>query len=120
MVYADGGTCIFGDVGEVLGATAYCRTHDDHCRVKPTFLVLGGWSCKDLSAMKGQSTQGALRSGVGESSHTFHLLCKYLESHPSAFYLGENVDDLVKATANTEYVYKAATIQSHLPVCQHA
>ena len=91
--------CIFQDVQDVSKQSAKCVMHGGMCSVVKTWhveqLTIAGWSCKDLSTMRGKVEGAALSNkNKGTSSKTLHGVIEFLEAAQQKVYIGENVEEV--------------------------
>jgi site-specific DNA-cytosine methylase len=89
--------CIFRDVTQLGNECSYCIAHARLCRIPSTCnLAVGSWSCKDYSKLKSTTSQR------GTTSSTLQGILDYLDKQRPLMYVGENLDDIVKADAVQE------------------
>ncbi len=92
--------CIFKDIEDLGEAEAKCFTHKRCCAVPTVDLVVVGTSCKDLSVLtrKRKACHDlpilAKQSSKGGSAQTFRGMLRYIQEHPPAMLVFENVDGL--------------------------
>ena len=102
IMHPGGKTCCFKQVGGMAGRVADCATHGGQCIVRVGTVVIGGFTCKDMSNMnphkKSGHTKSCLRDGTGKSGTAFHEMLSVLDGHEEiVWFFGENVDELLDA-----------------------
>ena len=99
------GQCIFKDVSALGCSTSWCVVHKKACEIPGGCnLAVGSWSCKDYSKLKVNGSR------TGSTSSTLQGILDYLNNHRPLMYVGENLDDIVKADVWLEISHSFAEV----------
>ena len=120
--------CCYGDAAGLSARRAACKVHGAMCVILKCMIVLGGFSCKDLSPCKtrssaapGMNRKSCLSSTTGTTGPTFLALLAYLAAHRPPIYIGENLDELADGTSdNYMELVEIRRDQLHLHCASHA
>ena len=87
--------CIFKDMAEACEGKGLCWVHDKTCDMKrDPFIVICGYSCKNLSKLNPCSKETVLRSAIGSSGETANALLSFLKNCRPPVALLENVEEM--------------------------
>ncbi len=120
--------CIFKDIEELGEEEAMCSTHRRYCAVPTVDFVLAGTSCKDLSVMNNRKRKSGLddlpmlarQTSKGGSAQTFRGMLHYVQEHPPALLVFENVDALEhNHDTDALLAVPGGTPRSSVPHCGH-
>ncbi|CAE7242160.1 unnamed protein product, partial [Symbiodinium sp. CCMP2456] len=97
--------CLFAEFGDLACGQAFCEKHQRVCVVHEVpFLIICGYSCKNLSKLNASSRAGVLRAGLGSSGETCDHLLNYLSSFRPAVALLENVEEMARDSEDSDNV----------------
>ena len=89
--------CVFKDMAEACEGKGLCWVHDKTCDMKrEPFIVICGYSCKNLSKLNPCSKETVLRSATGSSGETANALLAFLKNCRPPIALLENVEEMGK------------------------
>ena len=91
--------CLFEDICHLGQHRVGCMKHPNRrCRVKAAVLGSCGFSCKNLSKMHPESHNGVawLSQRIGTSGTTCSGMLWYLQVHPCAVFIIENVPEMLE------------------------
>lgn len=103
--------CLFTDMALLSSGYGECVVHHHRCVVpRQTFMLVAGYSCKGMSALKGTSREDVLPSESGSSGKTAAALIAFLKRFRIPVTILENVEEMAKEegqSRNVAYLHSA-------------
>ena len=97
--------CLFAEFADLAAGQAFCEKHQRVCLVHECpFLIVCGYSCKNLSKLNANNRAGVLRAGLGSSGETCDYLLNYLKNFRPAVALLENVEEMARDCEESDNV----------------
>lgn len=102
---------MFADIAELAKGAAACLAHKKSCHLATdVFLLVVGYSCKDLSRVKTNDKTNVLSSGTGTSGETCRGMLDHIQATRPVFVLLENVEEMAKPeedSTNVEFLHSS-------------
>jgi site-specific DNA-cytosine methylase len=100
---SDATACIFTDLLDLSSGIGECVVHQEKCHVKrASFIMIIGYSCKQLSCLSGKPVGSVLTDKTGSSGQTCAAMCEFMAAHRPALGVLENVPEMANRGMNVQ------------------